>query len=196
MTYNMDDYVDVAERLHQFFARYPDGSVQADPAEPVHVGDRDYLRVVVRAYRTPEDSRPAVAQAWEPWPGRTPYTKDSEAMVAETSAAGRALAFLGFAAKRVATADEVRAREGEPVGSPPEDHRPVTDAQKRKLGALFTKRGLPDRAVRLQVASRVLQHEVGSVNDLDSWQASVLIDRLTDLTDEQLRPLLPAETTP
>ena len=50
--------------------------------------------------------------AFEPIPGKTSYTKDSEVMNAETSAWGRAIVALGFETKKIASADEVRARSG------------------------------------------------------------------------------------
>ncbi len=49
----------------------------------------------------------------EPFPGKTPYTKDSELMNAETSAWGRALASLGYEIHRgIATKQDVQARSG------------------------------------------------------------------------------------
>ncbi|HEY7821467.1 MAG TPA: hypothetical protein VIG24_01465, partial [Acidimicrobiia bacterium] len=64
------------------------------------------------AYRTPDDPAPGVGLAWEPVPGRTPYTRGSELMVAETSAWGRALAAIGIATnKSVASAEEVRSAQ-------------------------------------------------------------------------------------
>jgi hypothetical protein len=56
--------------------------------------------------------------AWEPVPGKTPYTRGSELMVAETSAWGRALAAIGIATnKSVASAEEVRSARERTGGS-------------------------------------------------------------------------------
>jgi len=113
----VEDYVDVATRLHEFRAKHPEGSLQpADPSDPVKVvtvGDKTFLQYVAAAYRTPDDPRPGMGVAWEPMPGTTPFTRDSEAMVCETSAWGRALIAVGAAdAKRgIASADEVRNRQ-------------------------------------------------------------------------------------
>lgn len=115
------DYVDVAERIRMFRDLYPEGSLR--PAslerpfwieEVPNVGPR--LVYVAAAYRHPEDPAPGIGSAWEPLPGKTPYTRDSELMVAETSAWGRAIvAALAADTKRgVASADEVRARKPEP----------------------------------------------------------------------------------
>lgn len=112
MAYDLKDYVEVSERIVKFREKYPDGSLQA---EILRYPEPDFPWVVVKAYayRTPDDHRPGTGLAWEPFPGRTPYTKESELMVAETSAWGRALIACGAAdAKRgIASADEVRNRQ-------------------------------------------------------------------------------------
>ena len=111
------DYVDVAHRIAAFFERYPDGSIQAEPPAIVEVGGKVYVACTASVYRTPDDPRPARASAWEPWPGTTNFTRDSEAMNCETSAVGRAIAFLGFEVKKgIATAQDVqRARDRQPT---------------------------------------------------------------------------------
>lgn len=106
---SLDDYVDVAERIRQFKAAYPDGSLQTW-AEPqiVQAGDKTFVMYAAAAFRTEHDDRPGVGWAWEPVPGPTPFTRDSELMNAETAAWGRAILALGdFAAKRIASRDEV-----------------------------------------------------------------------------------------
>jgi len=111
MTVDLSNYVDVAERLRLFFEQWPDGSITATTPHPINIGDRVFLEVTATAYRTPDDTRPSIATAWEPFPGTTPYTRNSEAMNCETSAAGRALAFLGFGIRKsVASADEINNR--------------------------------------------------------------------------------------
>lgn len=58
---------------------------------------------------------PGIGVAWEPFPGRTPYTKDSELMNAETGAWGRAImaALAADAKKGIASAQEVRNRSAD-----------------------------------------------------------------------------------
>lgn len=110
---NLDDYVPVAERIAAFIDRYPDGSLQplnlAEPYTVIGTGETKWIVYTAAAYRTPDDIRPGVGIAWEPVPGRTPYTKGSELMVAETSAWGRAIVALGIGANRgIASREEVR----------------------------------------------------------------------------------------
>lgn len=110
--FSMDDYVDVAERLRDFKAAYPEGTLRQVSLEFVNLGGRDYVVYTAAAYRTPDDLAPGVGTAWEPIPGKTPYTKDSEVMVAETSAWGRAIvAVTGAGTKRIASKQEVQNRQ-------------------------------------------------------------------------------------
>jgi hypothetical protein len=106
-----DDYIEVSERIRMFKEAYPDGSLDSE----WHYVERDgeqWLVVKGYAYRNQDDHRPGVGHAWEPIPGRTPYTKGSELMVGETSAWGRALAALGIAVhKGVASAQEIRSAQ-------------------------------------------------------------------------------------
>lgn len=119
---NLDDYIPVNERISEFIRKYPEGSLRPLwPDEPYRVlgeGDTKWLVYAACAYRHPDDQAPGVGMAWEPVPGRTPFTRGSELMNAESSAWGRALAAIGIATNRsVATAEEVRSaqeRSGRP----------------------------------------------------------------------------------
>jgi hypothetical protein len=109
------DYVDVATRIREFKRDYPTGSLQQVKVEFHTIGDQTFILYVAACYRTPDDERPGIGSAWEPVPGKTPYTKDSELMVAETSAWGRCIvAATGAETKNsgsVASLDEVKARQ-------------------------------------------------------------------------------------
>lgn len=104
---NLDNYVEVPERIQRFKEKYPDGYLRS---EIVHFSD---TLVIVKAYafRDTEDQQPATGLAAEPIPGKTPYTRDSEVMNAETSAWGRAIAALGFDFGKIASREEVRNRQ-------------------------------------------------------------------------------------
>lgn len=118
MAFDLDGYIDVGERITTFREMYPGGSLQPlDTAKPYTVevlGDKTYIVYVAAAYRTPDDARPGVGCAWETWPGTTNYTRNSELQNAETSAWGRAIvAALAADSKRIASKQEVQARQGE-----------------------------------------------------------------------------------
>ena len=110
--FNLDEYVDVDERITEFYARFPDGRlVNDEPPFVVSAGGKDFVVLRARAYRTPDDPLPGDGWAWEPIPGPTQFTKDSELMNAQTASQGRAIVALGFATKKIASADEVRNRQ-------------------------------------------------------------------------------------
>ena len=124
-----EDYIPVNERIAAFIAKYPEGSLRPLwPDEPYRVlgeGETKWLVYGACAYRHPDDQAPGVGMAWEPVPGRTPYTRGSELMVAETSAWGRALAAIGIATnKSIASAEEVRSAR-ERSGAPQSAAKPA-----------------------------------------------------------------------
>ncbi len=126
MAFKMDDYVDVAERIRQFSEKYPDGTLQS---ELTRMDDGWLCKAY--AYRSTGDTRPGIGHAFEPIPGKTPYTKDSEAMNAETSAWGRAIVACGFDTKKIASKQEVQARRNEA-----KDESPVVVADAKDVETL------------------------------------------------------------
>jgi hypothetical protein len=124
----MSDYVDVRHRLEIALLQYPDLRVVETEPQLVTMGERVYIQCAVTVYRSHDDPTPGRAYCWEVWPGRTPYTKDSEQMNGATSALGRALGYMGFGIKAgLASADEVRTAQGNshPATQPPEQTRRV-----------------------------------------------------------------------
>ena len=119
--FRMDDYVDVAERIRMFYEKYPDGSLQSyrDPVV-MEINGKPFIAYSAAAYRSKDDPHPGIGWAWEPVPGPTQFTKDSELMNAETAAWGRAIVACGFATKHVASQEEVRSRQSD---APPQAQR-------------------------------------------------------------------------
>jgi hypothetical protein len=113
MPVDLSDYVEVSERIERFRERHPEGSLQARFIDVPPPFNESFIAVEVRAFRTADDERPGIDIAWEPVPGKTQWTKDSEVMNASTSAAGRAIvyALAADAHRGIASANEVRARE-------------------------------------------------------------------------------------
>jgi hypothetical protein len=107
------DYIDVAARLMDMREKFPDLTMQQVKMEFVQIAGKDWVVYTAAAYRTPDDQRPGIGTAWEPIPGPTPYTKDSEVQNAETAAWGRALVAIGASTKNgIASAEEVTNRTG------------------------------------------------------------------------------------
>lgn len=164
MAYELNGYIDVATRLDLAFQKHPDLRIQETHREIVGIGDSTFLAVQVTIWRTPDDTHPVIAEAWEPFPGRTAFTRGSEYMNASTSAVGRALRFAGIGAGApIASADEVRIRQQEsPVIQPaPVEERQAVDpakaiprpmritteaspAQLNKLRAMMRSKGVTD----------------------------------------------------
>jgi len=108
MGWNVDDYVDVAERLKLFKEKYPEGSLQQVRLDFIDFAGKSWVVYTAAAYRSPEDITPGHGTAWEPVPGTSSFKRDSEVMNAETSAWGRAIsAVLGTSTKRIATRNEI-----------------------------------------------------------------------------------------
>jgi hypothetical protein len=111
------DYIDVAERIVEFRTKHPDGSLQQQALDFKEVAGGWWVVYTAAAYRSPDDPRPGIGTAWEPVPGKTNFTRDSELQNAETAAWGRAIvAALAADTKRgIASAEEVRNRQDDPV---------------------------------------------------------------------------------
>ena len=110
------DYIDVASRIVEFRKIFPEGSLQQVTMEFLSdFGGKDWVVYTAAAYRTPDDERPGIGTAWEPVPGPTRFTKDSEVQNAETAAWGRAMvAVLAVDTKKgIASQEEVRNRQVE-----------------------------------------------------------------------------------
>lgn len=115
------DYIDVAARIIEFRTKFPTGSLQPwkDPfVIEVKMPDgsiKSFMVYSAAAYRSPDDKLPGVGYAWEPIPGPTNFTRDSELQNAETAAWGRAMvaAFAVDTKKGIASSEEVRNRQTE-----------------------------------------------------------------------------------
>jgi hypothetical protein len=120
------DYIDVATRIIEFREKFPHGSLQSwkDPyVIEVKMPDgsiKSYMVYSAAAYRSPDDSLPGVGWAYEPIPGPTNFTRDSELQNAETAAWGRAMvAALAVDTKKgIASSEEVRNRQTKTTEAP------------------------------------------------------------------------------
>ena len=136
MAVDLSSYLTVAERIAEFRAKHPQGCLRPlNPDEPfkvITVGDKFFITYAAAAYRTPDDACPGVGIAWEPFPGRTSFTRDSELMNAETSAWGRAIVAVlaSDTTKGIATREEVQNRqEASEARTAPSRKTPKTASQ-------------------------------------------------------------------
>lgn len=191
--FNLDDYVTVAERVHLFLEKYPEGSLQRIGWEIQDVSGHLFVVYTAAAYRTPDDPRPGIGTAWEPFPGTTPYTAKSELMNAETAAWGRAIVALGIAANRgIASREEVRNRSQEHANGGTEEK--PTDKQLGRLQADIRKNNPPRHVLRAMVdgvGGKDIQIEHGWLQKLSRRQVSGLIDTFANgvLPDPQAQDI-------
>ena len=110
---DLTNYVDVPERFKQALAKWPDLRVMENRPEIVTIGDKTFISVTMQIWRTPDDPIPAQATCFEPFPGKTSFTRDSEQMNASTSCLGRCLGLMMSFGAKMASAEEVRNRQSE-----------------------------------------------------------------------------------
>lgn len=144
------DYIDVATRIIEFREKYPTGSLQSwkDPyVIEVKMPDgnlKSYMVYSAAAYRSPDDQLPGVGWAYEPIPGPTNFTRDSELQNAETAAWGRAMvAALAVDTKKgIASSEEVRNRQTKTTDAPqakaPAAKREYSEEEKASAFAVFS----------------------------------------------------------
>ena len=114
MAFDLGDYKDVAERLKDLTERFPFSSIQSEIVTLPEAFAGSFLAVKATVYRTADDTAPATGLAWEPVPGLTTFTKNSELQNAETSAWGRAIiAALASESQKIASRQEVESRQAE-----------------------------------------------------------------------------------
>lgn len=112
MSYDLSDYVDVKTRLLAALEKYPQLRITEHRPTWLEIGGQIFIECGVTVAREPDDPVPVTAYMYEPFPGRTPYTKMSEQANGATSALGRALGYMGFGiTASLASANEVRNRQ-------------------------------------------------------------------------------------
>lgn len=179
--WNADDYVDVAERIRQFYGKYPDGRLTTGaPPQVVEIAGKPYVWYHARAYRSPDDTLPGDGWAAEPVPGPTQFTRDSELMNAETAAWGRAIAALGFATKKIASQEEVRNRQQFPIPEKAQQQQqsgPVSKEQLDRIADLIPRVAEAHDKTPDQVAG-ALKADYGSFTELTAQKAQELVGKL------------------
>ena len=156
-------YIDVATRIVEFRTKHPEGSLQQVKYELITAGPKVFIAYTAAAYRTPDDPRPGMGTAWEPVPGPTSFTKDSEMQNAETAAWGRAIvAVLAADTNRnIASAEEVRNRQAAPQSTGPTEDEWA--AAKRALWDLVCK-ALPNKTQDQRIVEMNAPFDAGQLS--------------------------------
>jgi hypothetical protein len=108
---DLSNYVDVPTRFAAALERWPELRIIENRPEVITIADKVFISVTMQAWRTPDDPVPAQATCFEPFPGKTSFTRDSEQMNASTSALGRVLGLMMSFGPKMASAEEVRNRQ-------------------------------------------------------------------------------------
>ena len=129
---NLGDYVDVPTRFRLALDKWPELRVIEEPAKVIEIGDKTFISVTMTVYRDPLDPLPCVATCWEPWPGRTPFTLNSEAMNCSTSALGRALGMM-IPFGKMASFEEVQNRQDDKPAAAPRQPKIIVDMPNKEV---------------------------------------------------------------
>jgi hypothetical protein len=159
--------------------------IQETSAEVVTMPDGStFYRCTVTVWRDETDQIPSIATAAEPYPGKTPYTKNSEFMVGMTSALGRALGYMGFGvAKAIASQNEVLARQDDtkPAPKPAVSHsRIASQKQLYFIKSLAKGAGFDEAALHDYIAV-TLNSDAVTLEVLSPDQATQVIDAMKKL---------------
>ena len=164
MGYDVNDYVQVNERIEKFYERYPEGSIQTEIQSIVD----GVVIFKAYAYRDREDTRPATGHAYEKenssFINKTSYIENCE-----TSAVGRALAMLGFEIKKsIASKEEV---ENAKLQQQPTK---ISSQQLDILLKLLVDKGITDEAVQKTMEV----YKVNDLSELNETQYGQILRRL------------------
>jgi hypothetical protein len=112
MAFDLSEYVDVKTRLKQALALYPQLRIVEHRPEITMVGDQLFIECSVTVSRDPDDPIPVTAYVFEPYPGKTSFTRNAEQMNGATSVLGRALGYMGLGIdKSIASSNELLGRQ-------------------------------------------------------------------------------------
>ena len=190
--FNLGDYVDVPTRLAEALKRWPNLRIQETKPIIVTVDNQQYVEISCTVWRDVDDILPMVAYCWEPIPGRTPYTKNSEQMNCSTSCLGRALGFLGMGiGKSIASRNEVQARQPSPIavvvpmrddleqpfGDTADTKQYVSPKQRGMIRALAFEKKI-GTAELMPYINKLLKNEYSSIEALSKQEASQVIESL------------------
>lgn len=192
-----ESYNDVAARMREFFAKYPEGSLQRVGDVQVFVVDGvSYLLYTSAAYRGPDDKLPGHGTAWERVPGLTNFTRNSEAQNCETSSWGRAILAVGAAdtKKGIASRDEVQSRQAEDAYYQSDEYaeqQAVPGLRSSIEGAI----GKLDEAGKQKLKAWFAEHDLPPVRRCNAAQCDLILDHLVQWPDEPADPAASLEGT-
>jgi len=171
--FNLDDYVDVAERIDQFYAKYPEGRLLTELVNVANWQGKQ-TQFIVKSYAFDGQNLLSTGLAEESF-GTSGPNQTSALENAETSSLGRCLANLNFSTTRSGNRQRASKQEMQKVqrGTAPE---PTQDqiVLKGMLGKKF--KVAKDRKAFIE---SVVFHDVDGVSSLTPDEVKLCIDVLT-----------------
>ena len=143
---DLSNYIDVPTRFAALLEKWPELRIKEHRPEIVTIGDKIFISVTMQAWRTPDDPLPCQATCFEPFPGKTSFTRDSEQMNASTSCLGR-LAGLMMSFPKMASLEEVINRQKDEKPAKPWE---ASEGQRRLLRALGYSGEVPSARVAFE----------------------------------------------
>ena len=185
----LDNYVTVAERIEKFYAQYPEGRILTQIVD--HDRESGFVLIRAEVYRHVEDANPSASGHAYEYKDAGYVQRTSYIETCETSAVGRALAFLNFETKRaIASDDEVKAaRQAESPLTPHLRTAPATQSSTTgelkelhgRISTLHTKL-LQERHVKQPQLDQMLrQFGANTVAELDQAQAREHLAEVSEL---------------
>jgi hypothetical protein len=164
--FNLDDYIDVAERIDQFYSKYPNGRIYTELLN-VHGWNGKQTQFIVKSYCYDGDVLLSTGLAEESF-GNSGPNQTSALENAETSSIGRCIANLNFSTTRSGARQRPSRQEMEKVQRAEEPT--ALDNLRRMLADTY-----PEADNRKPFVERVLGREVSGLADLTDAEITAVM---------------------
>lgn len=166
--FNLDDYIDVAERIEQFYEKYPNGRLHTELLNVAGWNGKQ-TQFIVKSYAYDGDTLLSTGLAEESF-GNSGPNQTSALENAETSSLGRCISNLGFQTTRNGKRQRPSRQEMEKVqrGAEPD----YLTEMRKMLAAKFAEQG-----ERKAFIEQTVGRPVSSLNDLSEAEiAGVMLE--------------------
>jgi hypothetical protein len=166
--FDLDNYIDVAERIEMFYEKYPNGRIITELLN-VDGWNGKQTQFIVKSYLYDGDVLLATGLAEESF-GNSGPNQTSALENGETSSIGRACANLNFSTTREGKRQRPSRQEMEKVGrgAPKTPHQELTDMLVSKFD---------DKAKRKAFVEKSVGRTIGAMNELTDVEiASIMLE--------------------
>ena len=179
--FDLNDYVDVAERIDQFYTEYPGGHITTQLVNQLGWNGKQ-TQFIVQAFLADEKGVLLATGLAEESFGNSGANQTSPLENAETSAIGRACANLNFSKTKSGNRQRASLQEMEKVerGTPVDGKgtgRAVASVSPDLRGLLLERFSTPEE--RRKYVAEAIGREVSGVSDLTEEEVTKCIDKLS-----------------